>query len=272
MALNVEKKERISEVIKKILASRAENFPKIDHKNRNAPFHELIIKRFEEQFRNINIPTPYLFAISSWLHGLSTSLGNSFEDLSHIISGGYKREFTGAFTLRIKKSQAEDIDNIIRELKRRDGIAPNLDRENKLIFNFRKSEPEVDALGFTVDNYIETEIFIEGIELKSVRPNSGEGRGEKQKILHAKAAFKNKNPEKETRYYIGFPFDPTSDSPTGYDKERFFSYLIEFKKFFSPDEVLIASELWDHLSGGKNTMEEILEVISITVEKILRKK
>lgn len=122
------------------------------------------------------------------------------------------------------------------------------------------------GLGFTADVYTETETLIEAIEMKSVRPNSGEGRGEKVKILNAKAAFKLLYPNKEIRFYIGFPFDPTSDTPTGYNKERFFNYLIEFKKFFSPEEVLIGSELWNHLSGQQNTMESILDIIKSTVE------
>lgn len=74
------------------------------------------------------------------------------------------------------------------------------------------------------------------------------------------------SPEKDIKFYVGFPFDPTSPTPTGYDKDRFFNYLVEFKKFFSHDEVLIGGELWDHLSGQPNTMEEILEIIRKTVE------
>ncbi|PIQ68299.1 MAG: hypothetical protein COV91_04860 [Candidatus Taylorbacteria bacterium CG11_big_fil_rev_8_21_14_0_20_46_11] len=70
------------------------------------------------------------------------------------------------------------------------------------------------------------------------------------------------------KFLIGFPFDPTSATPTGYDKERFFNYLIEFKKFFTPDEVLIASEFWDFLSGSRNTMEKILDVITETVAQV----
>lgn len=122
-----------------------------------------------------------------------------------------------------------------------------------------------NALGFTADVYKETNQLIEAVEMKSVRPNSGEGRGEKVKVLNAKAALKLISPEKEIKFYVGFPFDPTSPSPTGYDKERFFNYLVEFKKFFSPAEVLIGGELWDHLSGQRNTMEEILEIIIRTV-------
>lgn len=264
MALNGDKRDKISEVIKDILLSRIDTFPALDHQNRNAPFHDLILNAFKKQLSHINVPTPYLVAISSWMHGLNTSLGSGFESLAHILSGGYKRKFTKNFTLKVKKYQAEKIDNIIRELKALG--KPDSEKENQLIFNFLPSEAEINALEFTVDNYLEKKDYIEGIELKSVRPNSGEGRGEKQKILYAKAAFKKLNPTKVIKYYIGFPFDPTSDKPTTHDKERFFNYLIEFKKFFSPDEVLIASELWDHLSGQKNTMDEIFEVIIKSIE------
>ncbi|MBI4078964.1 MAG: TdeIII family type II restriction endonuclease [Candidatus Levybacteria bacterium] len=266
MSLPQEKKERISEVIKTILVSRIDNFPELNHQNRNAPFHDLILEAFEKQLKPINVPTPYLVAIASWMHGLNTSLGSGFESLAHILSGGYKRNFTQKFTLKVKKSQAENIGNIIVELK--SGIKPATQRENEAIFKFNKGETEVNALEFTVDNYIETANLIEGIELKSVRPNSGEGRGEKQKILYAKAAFKLLHPEKEIKYYIGFPFDPTSKTAIGYDKERFFNYLVEFKKFFTFNEVLLSSELWDHLSEQKNTMEEIFEIISKTIEVV----
>lgn len=269
MALNQDKKDRISEEIKKILQRRLENFPNLDYKNRNAPFHNLILSAFKKQLKDINVPTPYLIAISSWLHGLSTSLGTGFENLSHILSGGYKREFTNHFVLKVTSEQAKNIELIIRELK--SGKKPNLKQENEIVFKFKQSENKTNSLGFVVDNYLEKGNLIEGIELKSVRPNSGEVRGEKQKILYAKAAFKFANPNKEVRYYLGFPFDPTAEKSTEYDKERFFSYLIEFKKFFSFDEVLLSSELWDHLSGEKNTMEQIFEVIIKTIEKVLKK-
>jgi Type II restriction endonuclease, TdeIII len=181
------------------------------------------------------------------------------------LNGGYKRQFTAQYTLQITSNQSKAINYIINELKRKGN--PNLQAENKLLFSPASLEGQKEAgLGFTADIYKETDTLIEAIEMKSVRPNSGEGRGEKVKILNAKAAFKLLHPTKEIRFYVGFPFDPTSDSPTGYDKERFFKYLIEFKKFFSPEEVLIGSELWNYLSGQQNTMESILDIIKSTVE------
>ncbi len=269
MAISQDKKDRISEIIKNILIKRIDNFPELDHQNRNAPFHDLILSAFKDQLKKINVPTPYLIAVSSWLHGLSTSLGTGFENLSHILSGGYKREFTNHFVLKVTNNQARNIELIIRELK--GGKKPNLKQENEIIFQHKSLENKINSLGFVVDNYLEKNNFIEGIELKSVRPNSGEVRGEKQKILYAKAAFKLMNPNKEIKYYLGFPFDPTGKSALDYDKERFFNYLVEFKKFFSIDEVLLSSELWDHLSGEKDTMEQIFEIIIKTIEKVIKK-
>lgn len=264
MLLTQDKQNRISEVVKNILLRRVDNFPEIGDEIRNAPFHKALLECFKERLKPLNIEIPYLLAISSWLHGLNTSLGTGFENISHILSNGYKRKFTKSYRLKVKKTQASQIENIIRDLK--SGThQPNLNRENLLIFNYPDTDREIDSLPFTVDTYIEKEDEIVAIELKSVRPNSGEGRGEKQKILYGKAALKLQNPNKNIRFFIGFPFDPTANQPTGYNKKRFFNHLIEFKKFFAQDEVLIADELWDFLSGNQETMDDILDVIEKTV-------
>ena len=218
MAISQDKKDRISEIIKNILIKRIDNFPELDHQNRNAPFHDLILSAFKDQLKKINVPTPYLIAVSSWLHGLSTSLGTGFENLSHILSGGYKREFTNHFVLKVTNNQARNIELIIRELK--GGKKPNLKQENEIIFQHKSLENKINSLGFVVDNYLEKNNFIEGIELKSVRPNSGEVRGEKQKILEGKIALRTIFPKKKTQFFIGFPFDPTSNTPVGFDKKR----------------------------------------------------
>lgn len=267
MALSQDQKDRISEVVKEILLRRIENFPEIGAELRNAPFHAAFLECFTNRFAVLKIEMPYLIALASWLHGLNTSLGNGFENISHILSGGYKRKFTNSYRLKVKRGQSNHIENIIRDLKA-GTHQPNLVREDDLILNFDQGDEEIDALPFTVDSYFERENNIIAIELKSVRPNSGEGRGEKQKILYGKAALKLLNPEKNIRFLIGFPFDPTSSTPTGYNKDRFFDYLIEFKKFFAQDEVLIASEFWDFLSGSANTMEEVLDVIMETACRV----
>ena len=265
MLLSEDCKTRIQEVVKDILVSRLKKFPSDSSDNRNAPFHDAFLSAFRAQLSAANIDTPYLVALASWMHGLNGSLGSGFENIAHILSNGYKRKFTGQFTLKVSTVQAANINNIIVGLKS-GNRSPNLDDEDNLIMSqISANDTLEEALPFTADNYVETDGLIEAIELKSVRPNSGEGRGEKQKILYGKAALKRLHPDKQVKFYIGFPFDPTSRTATGYDKERFVNHLVEFKKFFSPDEILIASELWDHLSGQSNTMEQILEVVTETV-------
>jgi hypothetical protein len=187
-----------------------------------------------------------------------------FEGVAHILSDGSKREYTSkrSGNLLISHYQKQAISDIITDLSN-GNEKPNLKLENVKIFN-NNDEADTDSLGFSADVFIEEEDQIIAIELKAVRPNSGEVRGEKQKILEGKAALSRKFPDKKVKFFIGFPFDPTSEeSDIEHNKKRFMSSIINMGKYFSEDEVLLASELWDYLSGDKNTMEQILSIINL---------
>ncbi|OQZ04366.1 MAG: restriction endonuclease [Candidatus Brocadia sp. UTAMX1] len=257
------KKEKIAIEVIKTLITRFETFPIDASNNRNAPFHEAFLNAFADKLEGKVPDIPFFISLSSWLHGLNTTLGQSFfENVSHILSGGEKKEFTSnrGTLLRVSQEQKNAIANIVTDLK--NGVfAPDLNRENELIF-LTSTSTNLDANSFTADVFIEEEAKIIAIELKTVKPNAGEMRGEKQKILEAKAALFNRFRSKEIEYYIGFPFDPTSDTPTGSDKCRFLRSIIDGDKYFALDEVLLASELWDFLSGDKNTMEYILDILN----------
>ena len=139
---------------------------------------------------------------------------------------------------------------------------PSLEREYEIIVNNRHGETQ-NASNFTADCFYETDNEAVAIELKSVRPNSGEMRGEKQKILQAKAVLRELYPNKAIRYFFGFPFDPTSSTDSGYDKQRFIKYLVEAEKFLDQSEFLIADELWSFLSGEQNgVMDELIHIIN----------
>lgn len=254
-----EKIQSISFEVIKVLKRRFDTFPEDEVNNRNAPFHEAFLKAFSNRLDQKNINTSFFISLASWLHGLNTTLGQSFfESVAHILSDGEKRTFKGC---KISESQQKAILEIITDLKN-GARKPDLLDENKEIFSLKEDVNKVDAQDFTADNIVITKEFVEAIEIKSVRPNAGEMRGEKQKILNAKAVLKNLYPEKEIRFFIGFPFDPLSQEPTGYDKKRFMDSIIEFNKYFHPDEVLLASEMWDRLSGTEQTMEGILKIIN----------
>ena len=214
-----------------------------------------------------------MLSLKNWLHGLETSLGQQFfENVANILCQGEKREYTSKKlgNLQIHKTQKDNVNNIITKLSNSTS-QPNLADENRLLF-ISDDTQLVNAIDFSADVFIEDNNKITAIELKSVRPNSGEMRGEKQKILEGKAALFKKFPDKEINFYIGFPFDPTSDQDTTYNKTRFLGSIINMTKFFAPNETLIASELWNLLSGEQNTMEQILEIINtISTTEFLEK-
>ncbi len=258
-------KEKIACEVIKTLITRFESFPEDASNNRNAPFHEAFLRAFSDKFDGKVSDIPFFLSLSSWLHGLNTTLGQSFfENVSHILSGGEKREYTSRKlgNLKITKIQKERINQIITELSNSERTA-NVQEENDLIFYEHPTKDEtINAIDFSADVFFEDNNKLVAIELKTVKPNSGEMRGEKQKILEGKAALFNKYPQKQIFFYIGFPFDPTSNEPTGFDKSRFLSSIINMTKYFAPQETLIANELWNLLSGESKTMEKILQIIN----------
>ena len=267
MAIANQKKEQIAEVVIKILYSRFESFPQDASGNRNAPFHEAFLNAFSDKFDEKVTDIPFFISMSSWLHGLNTTMGQTFfESVAHILSDGDKREFTSgagrAGVLQITSQQKKAASDIITKLSNSEAM-PNLDSSNALLF-VPDTPPFTNAIDFSADVFLETNDEIIAIELKSVKPNSGEMRGEKQKILEGKAALYRHYPGKDIKFYIGFPFDPTNDpnAPTSYDKARFTASIINMDKYFDHREVLLASELWDFLSGDTSTMEQILSIIN----------
>lgn len=252
------KKEKIAIQVIKTLYSRFENFPIDALDNRNAPFHDAFLKAFKIKLEEHVTSVPIFVTLASWMHGLNTSIGQSFfERTAQILSDGEKRKFND---LMINKNQQLIINEIISSLKNNKS-KPNLIEENKLIFsskgNYSQSIPNFDT-----DVYYEDSNNIVAIGIKTVKPNSGIFKVEKEKILMAKAALKNLNPKQNVYYYLAFPFDPLNSNSCGYDKKRFFNYSIDFKKFFDPFEVLLADEFWNFLSGEKETMQIILEIIN----------
>ncbi|GAB4252063.1 MAG: TdeIII family type II restriction endonuclease [Vicingaceae bacterium] len=277
MPLTNQQKEKISIEVIKTLVTRFDNFPEDASNNRNAPFHEAFLNAFSDKLNGKVSDTPFFISLSSWLHGLNTTLGQIFfENIAHHLCNGEKREYTSKRlgNLTITQSQRNHIAQIIADLSNTTKT-PDLTNENNLLFaNY--NDAVINAMDLSADVFIEDTNTITAIELKSVKPNSGEMKGEKQKILEGKAALYRHFPGKQIYFYIGFPFDPTvnpaADSVTSYDKTRFFGSIINMTKYFDPNETLVASELWDMLSGQSNTMEQILDIINtISTTSFLKK-
>ena len=277
MALYNNVKEKIAIEVIKTLVTRFDNFPEDTSNNRNAPFHEAFLNAFSDKLNGKVSDTPFFISLSSWLHGLNTTLGQVFfENIAHHISNGEKREFTSKRlgNLAITQSQRDHIAQIIADLST-SATRPNLDTENHLLFADYNTAT-INAMDFSADVFFEDAERVIAIELKSVKPNSGEMKGEKQKILEGKAALYRKFPNKEIQFYIGFPFDPTvnpeNESVTSFNKSRFLSSIINMNKYFASKETLVANELWDFLSRQENTMEQILQIINAIAQTDFLKK
>ena len=258
MALTPEKIEEISYQVIKTLYKRFETFPADPSGIRNAPFHMAFLRAFQDKLEEHVTDIPVFISLSSWFNGLNTTLGQSFfENVSHILCDGMKREFK---TLKISQTQQTTVTDIVTDLKNNTHV-PNLARENGLIYQ-NNTPQDKEVSNFTADCYFEDNEKIVAIELKTVKPNSGVFKNEKDKMLSAKAGLKNANAAKEIFFYLAFPFDPLSLTPTGSDKTGFMNYSVDFTKFFAANEVLLADELWNFLSGDTNTMQQIIDIIN----------
>ncbi|MBI1813305.1 TdeIII family type II restriction endonuclease [Candidatus Peregrinibacteria bacterium] len=263
--LHRSKKDSIAKAFNAVLQNRTLLFPTESTFKRNEPFHRVLYHAFEAQLQTRSQDVTSILQVSSWVQGVNTSMGSFFERVACILSGGKKMAFTTKkkTSLKISDTQTTKIKQIWNKPKS-GNTSPNEESEIAEILSASSLKMQ-EAADFTVDVFWETHDSITAIELKSVRPNKGESAGEKQKMLEAKIALHNSFPDKKILYFIGFPFDPTNPTPLGYDKKRFMQYLIGGGNYFAPEEFMLGSELWDFLSGEKNTMRQILAIMENVV-------
>ncbi len=234
MTLELKIKEKIAAEVIRTLVSQFDNFPEDASENRNAPFHEAFLSAFSDNFEKNVSDIPSFISLSSWVHSINTKLGQTFfENIAHHICQGEKREYTSKQfgNLPITQTQRDNIAQIIADLST-SIKKPNLNSDDQLLFNNYNTNV-IDAMDFSADVFILDDNLVTAIELKSVKPNSGEMKGEKQKILEGKAALYRKFPGRQIKFLIGFPFDPTVDTDneevTSFNKDRFLGQIINME-------------------------------------------
>lgn len=246
-------KEQIATVVIEVLSCQLEEILETINSNQIKKY----VDTFFESIVDENLKE---ISLASWMHGLNTSLGQSFfERTAYILSNSKKKDFKNN---TITELQISEISKIITELQNRRGdTKPNLQSENERIWAASYGA-EDQAHDFTIDIFWEDATEVVAIEAKTVRPNSDVSKLTKDKILRAKCVLKKLYPDKNVRYFYGFPFDPYGVNPTTSDKTEFMRKNVNFSKYFAEDEVLLASEFWDYISGAPNTMETILNIIN----------
>lgn len=199
-------KELIAIEVIRTLFAQFDKFPEDETNNRNAPFHEAFLNAFSEKLEGKVVSIPIFISLASWMHGLNTSLGQSFlEKTAHILCNGEKKEFTvnKRTGLKISINQKSIINRIITELT--NGYRkPDLNQENDEC-SIREI-PTVDATDFIADVYFQDDEQIVCIELKTVKPNKGVFKVEKEKVLEAKIALKKYLSRQSYSIFFGIPF------------------------------------------------------------------
>lgn len=76
--MNSRKKQEIAKVIVKLLKSRFDTFPEDAAAPRNAPFHKAFLQAFADKFDAAGTNVDAMISMSSWMHGLNTTLGQVF--------------------------------------------------------------------------------------------------------------------------------------------------------------------------------------------------
>jgi hypothetical protein len=128
---------------------RFESFPEDASNNSNAPFHEAFLNAFSNKIAGRVSDTPFFIRMVKWLHGLNTTLGQSFfEKVSHILCNGEKREYTSKMlgNCNITQEQKNVVNQIITDLST-SVESPNLISENAQLFQDHNS-PLVRAIDF----------------------------------------------------------------------------------------------------------------------------
>jgi len=97
-------KELIALQVIKTLYSRFENFPEDASDNRNAPFHEAFLEAFKIKLERHVTSVPIFVSLASWMHGLNTSIGQSFfERTAQILCDGEKESLKTLQLMKINK-------------------------------------------------------------------------------------------------------------------------------------------------------------------------
>jgi hypothetical protein len=220
--------------------------------SRLKPFHYALIPEINLQGGAILQP----MQLSEFERGLSTRLGNSFEECARLIALDHHRESRRGCTLRAEVSAAA-----VNELERQVAFFDSAAKEGEprspfgqmiqSVLNARQ-ENDLKELVVKVDLYILTkdgkELYF---EIKSPKPNKGQCIEVTQRLLRFHLLRGKPQPEVFAHYAMAY-------NPYGKLRSDY-SYGIAMNYTPFEEVVLIGHEFWD-MVGGPTTLEELLGV------------
>jgi len=200
---------------------------------------------------HLAILPPEAVRLSSFERSFSTSLGNTFEGCAKLIASDYHREAVRSRVLigRVSRkclAEVERVRSLIDE-----GHSINYPQVIQRILKVNtKSEVPIRTI---TDIYLKTKSGEEYyFEIKSPKPNKGQGIEVTDRLLRTHAIRRLGPPKVRTFYAMAYnPYGSRADY-----KHSFATQHLDMKH-----QVIIQEEFWD-IIGGPGTYKELLEIYS----------
>jgi len=236
MALSQAQIDRIENLLRTTLRKK---FADYKPKSGNMPFHTRLLGKDR-------------MALFSFIQSLNTVFGITiYEPVAvELASPRFKRvEKQMKVGDRISEKAHEEIQNIIDSLTTAES-EPNKIEEIERIRRVCQSGKMAHVKLTQVDLFLEAvngDVFL--FDLKTVKPNAGNGRKFKRTLLEWVAAILAQNPHTNITTALALPYNP--EHPNPYNRWTLRG-MLDVK-----NELFVAEEFWDFL-GGKGAYEELL--------------
>lgn len=197
--------------------------------------------------------------LHSFIHSIATTLGTSiYVQISKIIAES--NDFTNCSSLNLydsttlSQTQINKIEEIIEQLNNPNNES-SYESETEEILQIENSGGRRHKGDTKVKLSIEKSSLQYLILIKSAKPNLGELRSFKRKLLKWRARLNQEN----IRTILAYPFNPF------YPEE--YRHFASKKYFEKGKELLIGAEYWDFI-GGRNTYDELEKIFEEIGEEI----
>lgn len=196
---------------------------------------------------------PAIIRINQFERGLSTGLGNSYEECARLIALDHHQDVRRGTDFKLEVSLAAFAEAEIQKQKYESATRnkPSFSQMVDEVLNAQRDD-DLSIKSVRADLYILAEDGTEFLfEIKSPKPNKGQCLEVLQRLLRFHALRRTKRPQ--TQAYYAMPYNPYGASKESYR----WNYVINYLPF--DEVVLLGHEFWS-IVGGKTTYGELLEI------------
>lgn len=249
MALSVDIKNSISELLKKTVLGKLEKYnPETSHK----PFHHRLLGKDR-------------YAMFSFIQSMNTTFGMSiWEQVAVVLAknSNYKAHRQYELKGEINKEAALLIEEIHSKLRKSDMEVDKINEIKRIRKKIKRGKPKKDP-DSTVDLYIKVNNEKNYIDITSVKPNIKEFVELKRKLLRWVALALSQNIEANIISRLAIPYNP-------YHPENYDRWTLRGLFDLDNDEILIGKEFWNFVAG-EDVYDDLLEIFQIVGEELREK-